>query len=332
LVLHSRIDDELLKRVQQVNIYRMLKEVLENVSRMQDELDALRAIYGDSDNIDNRRGFSLNIIDTVPAKKYATSITVNASYDSICVIGLPQSYPMDCPIIVKATSSRLKQAVEAFLISQFQPGNEILFDVIEFMRNLVDSESDPNDNFVEHEHEDNCVEDKMVHSTSWTDDEVDVNHSGKNLCSNICIMHGEPIVVKKSIFVAHVARVNTAEELNSFHATVLSDKRVSRATHNIFAFRYTDSITKVLHHDHDDDGEDAAGGRLGEMLRLLGLGSTTTGGVAVIVSRWYGGIKLGPERFKIINNCARKVLEDQEIVTAGAENGMQNKCRQEKSS
>jgi putative IMPACT (imprinted ancient) family translation regulator len=32
-------------------------------------------------------------------------------------------------------------------------------------------------------------------------------------------------------------------------------------------------------------------------------------GVAVIVSRWFGGILLGPDRFKLICNCARALLE-----------------------
>lgn len=32
--------------------------------------------------------------------------------------------------------------------------------------------------------------------------------------------------------------------------------------------------------------------------------------VVVVVSRWYGGIQLGADRFKDINNCARKALED----------------------
>ena len=29
----------------------------------------------------------------------------------------------------------------------------------------------------------------------------------------------------------------------------------------------------------------------------------------VVVSRWFGGIKLGPDRFKLINNAARLVLK-----------------------
>lgn len=30
--------------------------------------------------------------------------------------------------------------------------------------------------------------------------------------------------------------------------------------------------------------------------------------VLVVVSRWYGGVLLGPDRFKHINNCARSIL------------------------
>lgn len=50
----------------------------------------------------------------------------------------------------------------------------------------------------------------------------------------------------------------------------------------------------IYYHDCDDDGETAAGGRLGEILRIMGVC-----GVAVIVTRWYGGTKLGT---KIINS------------------------------
>lgn len=52
------------------------------------------------------------------------------------------------------------------------------------------------------------------------------------------------------------------------------------------------------------DGEDAAGGRL---LHLLQVANCT--GVAVVVSRWFGGVLLGPSRFALINNTARNLLE-----------------------
>jgi len=46
------------------------------------------------------------------------------------------------------------------------------------------------------------------------------------------------------------------------------------------------------------------------MLRLMGLD-----GVAVIVSRWFGGTLLGPDRFKFICNSARQLLLETEIGT-----------------
>lgn len=41
------------------------------------------------------------------------------------------------------------------------------------------------------------------------------------------------------------------------------------------------------------------------MMRLMGVAN-----VAVIVTRWFGGIKLGPDRFKLICNSARDLLEE----------------------
>jgi putative IMPACT (imprinted ancient) family translation regulator len=60
----------------------------------------------------------------------------------------------------------------------------------------------------------------------------------------------------------------------------------------------------VLKHDNDDDGEDAAGGRLAMLLDMR-----DEDAVLVVVSRWYGGILLGPKRFAVIANVARELLE-----------------------
>ena len=59
----------------------------------------------------------------------------------------------------------------------------------------------------------------------------------------------------------------------------------------------------ILKHDNDDDGEDAAGSRLAHLLELRRETS-----VLVVVSRWFGGISLGPKRFAHINNVARELL------------------------
>eukprot|EP01036_Dinobryon_divergens_P032740 gene32740-42394_t len=97
-----------------------------------------------------------------------------------------------------------------------------------------------------------------------------------------CIVHGPVTVEQKSSFQSHVAAVRSMEEVLRFR-----------------------SASRILHHDCDDDGETAAGARLAELLRLMHLD-----GVAVIVSRWFGGVLLGPDRFRLISNSARALLTE----------------------
>lgn len=72
-------------------------------------------------------------------------------------------------------------------------------------------------------------------------------------------------------------------------------------------------MTSILKHDNDDDGEDAAGGRLGHLLQMR-----NEDGVLVVVSRWYGGIHLGPKRFAVISNIARDGLVKYHATTTTA--------------
>ncbi|XP_074843377.1 protein IMPACT isoform X3 [Carettochelys insculpta] len=45
--------------------------------------------------------------------------------------------------------------------------------------------------------------------------------------------------------------------------------------------------------------------------------------VLVVVSRWYGGILLGPDRFKHINNCARSILVEYNYTNSAEESSKQ---------
>ena len=76
---------------------------------------------------------------------------------------------------------------------------------------------------------------------------------------------------------------------------------------NIFCY-FTDG--KMFLQDCDDDGETHAGSRMLHLLEILECQN-----ILVVVSRWYGGIQLGPDRFKHINNAARNVLEIAGIVS-----------------
>jgi hypothetical protein len=118
------------------------------------------------------------------------------------------------------------------------------------------------------------------------------------------LQHGEPFVEKKSTFQAHAAPVASAAEVRAVADFLLLDNKVRRASHNMMAYRVASGSGGVAE-DFDDDGENAAGGRLLHLLQAM-----DARGVVVVVSRWYGGVKLGPARFTHINNAARLLLEE----------------------
>ncbi|CAI5711269.1 hypothetical protein KXD40_001515 [Peronospora effusa] len=120
------------------------------------------------------------------------------------------------------------------------------------------------------------------------------------------IVHGTAIVDRKSTFIAHACPVKCVEDVRSFLALVLDDHKIERAIHNMLAYRI---IGECIVKDNDEDGEHGAGSKLSTLLELL-----KAENVAILVTRWYGGIKLGPDRFKHINACARLVLEEHGLL------------------
>lgn len=128
------------------------------------------------------------------------------------------------------------------------------------------------------------------------------------------------ITEKKSVFLARTCTVTSPDQVQSYISNLLAtDKRTAKATHNISAYRIRShslhADTELIFQDCDDDGENAAGGRLLHLLQVMDVW-----GVLVVVSRWYGGVLLGPDRFRIINAVARDAL-----VTGGWLKGEKNK-------
>lgn len=112
----------------------------------------------------------------------------------------------------------------------------------------------------------------------------------------------EPLIDRKSVFVAHLARVNSKEDVQKVMERLLSNSKIARATHNMSAYRIQ-LPNGVILADCDDDGENGAGGNMAHLLQIVNAKN-----VLVVVSRWYGGIKLGGDRFRHINNVARDLL------------------------
>eukprot|EP00762_Andalucia_godoyi_P003875 ANDGO_08590.mRNA.1 Protein IMPACT homolog len=117
------------------------------------------------------------------------------------------------------------------------------------------------------------------------------------------IIHGSPVTEKRSKFVAHVASIKSRGEYSDFIECLLLDPDIRGATHNISAYRVR-TESGNMDEDRDDDGETGASQNLLFMMQTAGCED-----VAVCITRWYGGVKLGSDRFRIITSCARRLLE-----------------------
>ncbi|KAF8607568.1 UPF0029-domain-containing protein [Ceratobasidium sp. AG-I] len=123
------------------------------------------------------------------------------------------------------------------------------------------------------------------------------------LPSGIEFTIAEPITDRKSVFIGRACRITHHEQVPLLLAYLMADKRIARAAHPIInAWRCT--VDGVMHQDNDDDGESAAGRGLAHLLQIMDLDN-----VLVVVTRFFGGIHLGPDRFKWINQSARNALE-----------------------
>ena len=146
------------------------------------------------------------------------------------------------------------------------------------------------------------------------------------------IYRGDAIVDRRSEFVGHAARVTSEAEVRAMMTVLLADKRIGKASHNMLAYRFrrravptprsiggslvpmpdvtdadadadADADTGILVSDNDEDGESGAGVRMSSLLELAGVEDA-----CVLVTRWYGGVHLGPKRFAHISNTARSAL------------------------
>jgi len=123
------------------------------------------------------------------------------------------------------------------------------------------------------------------------------------LPAGIALAQSEPINDRKSTFIGHACHIDDPTQVPEILAFLMADRRIARAAHPIInAWRC--EVDGVMHQDNDDDGESAAGSRLAHLLQIMDLNN-----VLVVVTRYFGGIHLGADRFKHINQAARNALD-----------------------
>ncbi|RDD44158.1 Protein IMPACT [Trichoplax sp. H2] len=290
-----------------------------NELAQKEELEALASIYGDD----------WSVIDGT-SRIYV--IRLQKDYlDSVVSIELkvllPVTYPTDNAPEYELTANFFSEEEHTEMchaldtIYNDSGGEVILFQWVEKLRECLAWKIEKENSIIQRRNYvasgSNSIDISTVYQSSGSDNEIEskldetdnaVNSAPSTSAiiskeENPEIIHGEPIVDRKSVFQAHLAVVKCVSEVARMKDSLMEKRKIAHASHNVLAYRIINEEHGTYIQDCDDDGEKAAGSRLLHLLEILNIEN-----VAVIVSRWYGGVLLGADRFKHYNNCARALI------------------------
>uniref|UniRef100_A0A8C5T660 Impact RWD domain protein n=1 Tax=Malurus cyaneus samueli TaxID=2593467 RepID=A0A8C5T660_9PASS len=298
-----------------------------------DEIEALSSIYGDDWCVvdEDEKIYCIKITDCLDQPKWTLCLQVywcSIWHNFHCI-----SFHSSAPWLRGQDYTELANSLEEIYVQNL--GESILYLWVEKIREVLIEKaqsSDPepdikkttkevdedgeDDFFLDYQpvQEDQIKVLNYVTSESQEDEELPPIH------------HGNPITDRRSTFQAHLAPVVTTRQVKRVIEKLYENKKIASATHNIYAYRIYCEDKQTFLQDCEDDGETAAGGRLLHLMQILNVHN-----VLVVVSRWYGGILLGPDRFKHINNCARNVLVEYDYVPeeSSRQSGKSKKIRKD---
>ncbi|ODA79773.1 hypothetical protein RJ55_05367 [Drechmeria coniospora] len=296
-----------------------------------DEVEAINSIYGDESLVlADEEGGSGTATSSSTSSRYILSLPAGASS---LRLEFPASYPLEPPSVlgtqhssggVRGAGARDKALFAEVLREVFDVGAVCLFDAVEeFGRRVQDHDDDNGDDDGIQKDEDD--EDEQAKQQQQQQDDAGAGNVKSTATPTWSV--STPFIENRSTFIAHATGgVTSVSQARAFVAHLLaSDKRIRSATHNMTAWRIRGSVAGTSYQDCDDDGETAAGSRLLHLLQLMGLWD-----VLVVVTRWYGGVKLGPRRFAIINAAARDALVRAGLVGGGDNNSKGDEKDKEK--
>ena len=110
------------------------------------------------------------------------------------------------------------------------------------------------------------------------------------------------IADRGSRYSVSIGQVHNRDEIKNFLRELKSKKRYDKADHHSFAARITHE--GVLYETKHDDGETGAG-----IVILRQLQAANVSNCVIVVTRWFGGVKLMGDRFKHIQDATRYALE-----------------------
>ncbi|KAG5519501.1 hypothetical protein PMAC_002129 [Pneumocystis sp. 'macacae'] len=207
------------------------------------------------------------------------------------ILKFSETYPFEKPCIMQ--SKNIEKSIIEKVIAKIPSGNGCIFELINFLEDLDLVQK----NFNDANNSKANMETSNALSTSFEKNEK------KIIFQNIMPwVVSEVLTLKKSKFIGRMLEIKSLDMIYRALESLQYEKSLENATHNIWAYRLIKENGEIIS-DNDDDGEKGAGLNLSYLLLSMDVKN-----VLLVVSRWYGGINLGPDRFKLINSCAKAAL------------------------
>lgn len=264
---------------------------------LEDEILSINAIYSES---------TLTVISEKPI---ICALQLPGDHSISLRLEFPQDYPDVPPSILgtqsvgenvgKGEGTQIVDISRNVLSEVYQPGLPCVFDLVEEISQRLQQFFE---DLAQGSQGQQTSERNGQQAHAYVDSEIDPDEvqSSELLDKEPPWIMSDVFTEKKSVFIARAAVVTSPAEAKSYLQHLLAtDKKVAKATHNITAWRIHGANDSSFQ-DCDDDGETAAGSRVLHLMQLMDIWN-----VMVVVTRWYGGIQLGPDRFRIINSSAR---------------------------
>ncbi|QSL66236.1 hypothetical protein MERGE_000611 [Pneumocystis wakefieldiae] len=221
------------------------------------------------------------------AKIYSLKIPKKPYY---IILQFPETYPYEKPHIIE--SRNIEKSTIKDILAQIPSGDVCIFELIK----CLEEEESFQKKFYPLNNSKVDINISSLDLTSEEDNE-------KRICQNqIPWIVSDVLISKKSKFVGRMVEVNSLDMVYIAIKSLQHEKSLMNATHNIWAYRLIGKNDKIIC-DSNDDGEKGAGSNLSRLLYSMDVKN-----VLVVVSRWHGGINLGPSRFKLINSSAKAAL------------------------
>ncbi|MFW0871180.1 MAG: YigZ family protein [Patescibacteria group bacterium] len=116
------------------------------------------------------------------------------------------------------------------------------------------------------------------------------------------VLYEKIISDRGSKYSVSIGRIEDESDIKLFLAKLKSKKKYAKATHNTYAARIRRNGQII--ETKNDDGEAGAGQTI---LRVM-QGERVVNAV-VCVTRWFGGVKLGGDRFRNVQEATRYALQ-----------------------